>query len=103
MDETEAVGVDVMSHMLIINLEQDRHSFDAREFLARTMVAIIRRGQETGEIASRMPADVLYETAAYLFQGHLLMWSISKAELDWRTKFMEGLAALLSIPDGTPC
>lgn len=103
MDETEAVGVDVMSHILIINLEQDRHSFDARDFLTRTMVAIIRRGQETGEIANRMPAGELYETAAYLFQGYLLMWSISKAELDWRTKFMEGLAALLSIQGGTSC
>lgn len=97
MDETEAVGVDVMSHMLIINLEQDRHSFDARDFLTRTMVAIIRRGQERGEIANETPADELYETASYLFQGYLLMWSISKAKLDWRNKFMAGLEALLCV------
>lgn len=103
MDETEAAGADLMAHMLIINLEQDRHSFDARDFLTRTMVAIIRRGQKTGEIANRMPADELYETASYLFQGYLLMWSISKARLDWRTKFMEGLAALLSVQNGMSC
>jgi AcrR family transcriptional regulator len=97
MDETEAVGVDVMSHMLIINLEQDRHSFDARDFLTRTMVAIIKRGQEMGEIANETPADELYETASHLFQGYLLMWSISKAKLDWRNKFMAGLEALLCV------
>lgn len=103
MDETEAAGADLMAHMLIINLEQDRHSFDARDFLTRTMVTIIRRGQKTGEITNRMPADELYETASYLFQGYLLMWSISKARLDWRTKFMEGLAALLSVQNGMSC
>lgn len=99
IDETEAVGVDVMSHMLIINLEQDRHSFDERSFLTNTMVAIIKRGQASGEIGNKKPALELYGTAAYLFQGYLLMWSISKAALDWRHMFTRSLAALLDVDE----
>lgn len=100
MDETEAVGTDMMSQMLIINLQQDRHSFDEREFLTKTMVAIIHRGQETGEIANQTPATELYDTAAYLFQGYLLMWAISKGTLPWREMLKESLRSLLCIaPD----
>ena len=89
-----------MSQMLIINLRQDHHSFDEREFLTKTMVAIIRRGQETGEIANQTPAAELYDTAAYLFQGYLLMWSVSKGTLPWREMFKESLKSLLCIRDG---
>lgn len=97
MDETEAAGADMMAHMLIINLEQDRHSFDARDFLTRTMVAIIRRGQTSHEIGNEAPADELYQTAAYLFQGYLLMWAISAGTLPWRSMFTESLKSLLCI------
>ncbi len=99
MDETEAAGPDIMAHMLIINLEEDRHSFDERDFLTKTMVAIIRRGQESGEIGNPSPAEELYDTAAYLFQGYLLMWSVSKGVLPWRNMFKESLKSLLCIRD----
>lgn len=95
VDETEHVGPELMARMLQINLREDQHSFDERAYLTDVMVAIIRRGQEAGELTTALPAEKLYDAAAYLFQGYMTMWCVRKGQMDWRSEFEESLRALL--------
>lgn len=97
VDETERIGPEIMRQMLIINLREDRHSFDERKYLTNVMVAIIKNGQEEGEIGNTMDAEGLYHTATYLFQGYLSMWCIRRGEMDWRDELERGLRALFIV------
>lgn len=97
MDESSHIGSDLLGRMLVINLQEDRHSFDRRSHITDSMVKTIRRGQESGQFLNTSDPIQLYEAAAYLFQGYEMMWCIRKGGMDWHAKLEASLRALLCV------
>lgn len=95
IDESERMGPELLSRMLQINLQEDRHSFDARGKVTDQLIAIIRKGQELGQIKNTDEPAKLYRASAYLFQGYELLWCIRRGQTDWRQRFTESLQTLM--------
>lgn len=99
IDECERIGPDLLSRILISNLQENRGSYDTRATITERMVAIIRSGQQTGAIASTRDAHELYLSSAYLFEGLQFMWCLKKGDFDWRRQIELGLTALWQISE----
>lgn len=99
IDEAERIGFDLLSRVLAINLEADRRCFERKAHLTDNMVAIIRRGQERGELSNSSNPELLHEASVYLLQGYELLWCTRKGEMDWRAQFMQSLETLM-LPKG---
>lgn len=97
VDESSHIGSDLLSRILVINLQDDQHSFDRRSHITDSMVSTIRRGQKSGQFLNTSDPVRLYEAAAYLFQGYEMLWCIRKGGMDWRTKLLDSLRALLCV------
>ena len=94
IDECERIGPDLVSRILTANLQEDRGSYDTRDAITEPMVAIIRRGQEIGDIDNPEDPYQLYLSSAYLFEGLQFMWCVKKGDFDWRTQMRAGLRAI---------
>lgn len=95
--ESEKLGPELLSQALISNLQDDRHSFDLRPRLMDVAVRIIHNGQAAGQIGNQAPAEELFRTAAYLFQGHELMWCIRGGNEPWRDELIHELSILFQV------
>ena len=94
------MGPDLSSQMFIVNLKEDRHSFDRRTYLTNIMVTIIRKGQRSGQIRNPADPEALYEAAAYLFTGYEVMWCIRNGKMEWKKRMRRSLEAIFQVaPD----
>ena len=79
IEETKRFGSDLFSHMLIANLNENKHSFDMRNSLTDLCVMIIKKSQEKNEIKNHTDPHILYETLAHLFTG-MKLYGVLKME-----------------------
>lgn len=94
IEETRKYGTDFMSQMFISNLKEDAGSFDMREELTEIAVAIVKKGQEAGQIRSTCDAAALYTAAAYTFSGMEVMWCIKNGEFDWKLELRRAMEVI---------
>lgn len=100
LEESVQMGPDLSSQMFIVNLKEDRHSFDRRTYLTNIMVTIIRKGQRSGQIQNPADPEALYEAAAYLFTGYEVMWCIRNGKMEWKKRMRRSLEAIFQVaPD----
>ncbi|MBU9739113.1 TetR/AcrR family transcriptional regulator [Diplocloster agilis] len=95
--ESVRYGQDLYSQLFIVNLKEDRGSFDMREDLTRIAISVIRKGQEAGQIRNPNPAEQLYEASAYLFTGYEITWCIKKGNFDWMENTRRSLEVMYDI------
>ena len=97
INDTITFGSDLFSHMIISNLQENRHSFDMRNHLTEICVLIIKKAQEKSEIQNTNSPEILYNVLAHLFTGHEVKWCISKGKSkDFEDFFLE-LNAILDV------
>lgn len=99
IQETKRFGSDLFSHMLIANLNENKHSFDMRNSLTDLCVMIIKKSQEKNEIKNHTDPHILYETLAHLFTGYETVWCIEDGKTQWNKSFYQSLIALLQVED----
>lgn len=97
--ETKRFGSDLFSHMLIANLNENKHSFDMRSSLTDLCIMIIKKAQEKKEIHNLSDPVILYSTLAHLFTGYETVWCIEDGDIDWNTNFYSSLIALLQVDE----
>ena len=97
INDTMDFGYDLFSHMIISNLQENRHSIDMRDSLTRMGVLIIKKAQEKGEVRNTNSPELLYNALAHLFTGHELKWCISNGNSSDFEDFFKELAALLDV------
>ena len=95
--DTIAFGSDLFSHMIISNLQENRHSFDMRDSLTKMGELIIKKAQEKGEIKNTNSPEILYNALAHIFTGHEVKWCISKGTSNDFEEFFLGLNAVLDV------
>ncbi len=93
----EDLGPNLNSQLLIINLQENRNTFDLRMDLEEIAVNIVKRGQESGEIRNLSDPRQLYEASAYMFTGYQYMWCTLKGNFDWKGKFRRSLEDIFNI------
>lgn len=97
--ETKKFGSDLFSHMLMANLDENKHSFDMRSSLTDLCEMIIKKAQDKKEIKNMTDPRILYSTLAHLFTGYETVWCIEDGHTDWDHSFYLSLIALLQVDD----
>jgi AcrR family transcriptional regulator len=91
------LGSDINSQLLIINLQENRRTFDLRKDLEEVAISIIQKGQEENQIRNRNSAKQLYEAAAYMFTGYEFMWCVLKGDFEWKQNYYRSLEVLFDV------
>ena len=99
IQESKRFVSDLFSHMLIANLNENKHSFDMRNSLTDLCVMIIKKSQENHEIKNHTDPHILYETLAHLFTRYETVWCIEDGKTQWNKSFYQSLIALLQVED----
>ncbi|SHE95477.1 TetR/AcrR family transcriptional regulator [Alkalibacter saccharofermentans] len=94
IDVAHKYGSDFFSQMLISNLKKDHGSYELRDELTQIAVAIIKKGQETGQIRNKNNPLDLYVASAYAFLGHEVTWCIKNGNFDWKGSFRHALECI---------
>lgn len=97
MEESIKLGYDLSSQMFIMNLKEDRGSFDFRDHLTNIAIAIIKKGQATKQIRNQNDPEILYQASAYAFTGYELMWCIKKGQFDWKKELRIALENIYDV------
>lgn len=87
IDSSLALGPDLVGKMVVLNLQTDRHSFEARDRLTEIAIYLIQKGQNAGEFQSGAEAKQLYDNINFVFLGMELKWCVKKGCYDWKTEF----------------
>lgn len=75
-------GPGLGSQLIIINLREDKGTFDLRESLTRTAVLLIEKAQNAGQIRNQSSPLQLYRASAYAYMGFETMWCFKKGAFD---------------------
>lgn len=76
------IGPDLNGQLLIINIKEDKGTYDFNNDLTRMAVSIIKKAQKAGQIRNQSPAEQLYRASAYAFMGYETIWCIKKGSFD---------------------
>ena len=79
---SEDIGFDLIGQLLIMNIRNDRGSYDFDEDLTNMAVLLIKKAQAEGQIRNQSPAEPLYRASAYAFLGYEATWCIKKGRID---------------------
>ena len=82
IDATERIGCDLFGQLYIMNLKENKGTFDFDDDLTKVAVLLIARAQKSGQIRNQSPALRLYRAAAHAFEGYELMWCIKNGGFD---------------------
>lgn len=85
IDTSGQIGPDLCGQLFIVNLREDRGTFDFRDDLTKMAVFLIERAQKTGQIRNQSPPLPLYRAASHMYEGYELLWSIKKGRFDRKT------------------
>lgn len=75
-------GPELDGQLMIINLKEDKGTFDLRENLTKMAVLLIEKAQKAGQIRNQSPALQLYRASAYTYMGYEAMWCFKKGAFD---------------------
>ncbi|NLE14783.1 MAG: TetR/AcrR family transcriptional regulator [Spirochaetales bacterium] len=92
-----ALGPDLNSQLLIVNLQRKERALDVRTNLQEIAVDLIAQGQKRGQIRNTNDPASLYAAAAYMFTGYEYMWCTLRGEFAWKDLFFASLESLLDI------
>jgi len=82
IDTSGNIGAELYAQMYIVNLKEDRGTFNFNENLTKLAVLLIERAQKAGQIRNQSPARPLYRAAAHTFEGYDLLWCIKDGNFD---------------------
>lgn len=94
IEETRKYGTDFMSQMFICNLKEDAGSFDMRDELTEIAVAVVKKGQEAGQIRNACDPLALYTASAYTFSGMEVLWCIKDGDFDWKLEMRKAMEVI---------
>lgn len=103
MDSSEHIGVELYSQIYIINLREDKKTFDLQRNMTDLAVLLIDRAQSSGQIRNKSDPLSLYLAAAHAFEGYELLWCIKKGGFDRRKAFRVALEDLLDVEPRLRC
>ncbi|MCK9349357.1 MAG: TetR/AcrR family transcriptional regulator [Sphaerochaeta sp.] len=92
-----ALGPELNSQLLIVNLQRKDRALHLRKHLEEIAIDIISMGQERGQFHNSNEPKVLYEAAAYMFTGYEYMWCTLSGDFAWRELFFQSLETLLVV------
>ena len=79
---SENIGPDLNGQLLIMNIKNDKGTYDFNEDLTKMAVTLIEKAQKAGQIKNQSPAEQLYRASAYAFLGYETKWCIKKGSFD---------------------
>ncbi|MCR3921532.1 MAG: TetR/AcrR family transcriptional regulator [Firmicutes bacterium] len=97
--KSEEIGPDLDSQTMIINLKENRGSYDFREDLTKIAVILIEKAQQAGEIRNQSSPEQLYRASAYAYMGYEFTWCVKKGNFN-RMKYIRN--AMENIYDVAP-
>lgn len=97
LDSSDKLGVDIHSQLFIMNLKEDRGTFNFNRTLIDICVAVIGKAQKAGQIRNHAAAPELFQTAGFLFTGYEVMWCIKKGGFDRKQWVRQSLEVLFDV------
>lgn len=79
---SEYIGPDLDGQLLIMNIKENKGTYDFNENLTKVIVALIEKAQKAGQIRNQSPAEQLYRASAYAYMGYETIWCIKKGSFD---------------------
>lgn len=79
---SQYIGSDLSSQLLIMNIKDDKGTYDFNEDLTKMAVSLIEKAQKAGQIRNQSNAEQLYRASAYAFMGYETVWCIKKGSFD---------------------
>lgn len=103
MEASNELGVDLSSQLLMMNLKQDRGTFDFNQSLATLTIALIAKAQQSGQIRNSSSPAELFESAAFAFLGCEVTWCIKNAAFGRKEIFHQTLEVLFDLQPKLRC
>ena len=97
IDKSMNLGPDFQSQLFILNLKEDRGSYDFREKLTNLAVSIITKAQEAGQIRNPNEPLAIYTASAYTFLGYQATWCMKKGKMDWKRELRIALENIYDV------
>lgn len=79
---SQYIGSDLSAQLLIMNIKDDKGTYDFNEDLTKMAVSLIEKAQKAGQIRNQSNAEQLYRASAYAFMGYETVWCIKKGSFD---------------------
>ncbi len=97
MDWSLQFGHDMYSQLFITNLKTDRGTFNLSIPLAKTMITLIEKAQDAGQIRNPRPAEDLYTASVHLTYGYGVYWCIKGGNFDLFPQIKKALGDLYDV------
>lgn len=92
-------GAELYSQLFIVNLKQNRGTFDFNSRLTEVMNFLFRKAQENGQINNSSPAKDLYISCAHLCFGYGIVWCLEKGNFNLLDDFHRALETVCDVVD----
>lgn len=96
LDRAILVGPELYSQLYIANLKEDRKTFDDNNLYNDIIIALIEKGQQSGDIQNMTNPIDLFEACANLCFGASIRWCINPESFDFKDQFHNSLSILLN-------
>jgi len=93
------VGPEIMSQVIIMNIQNKVDSLAVSEDpdIAKIYLAIIEKGQQTGQFENRSESKEIYNNLKNVTMGIELQWCISGGKFDHKDMVKIGVSSMLSV------
>lgn len=95
ISQTKQYGSDLFGQLLIVNLKDNKKSFDLRDNLTQLCLSLIKNAQIRNEIHNKENPKRLYYSIAYMFTGYETMWCIHDGNTEFEEEFFESMETVL--------
>ena len=97
MEAGNELGVDLNSQLFVINLKQDRGTFNFSRPLRELCVALITKAQKQGHIRNTSAPEDLFLSAAFMSAGYEMFWCIKNGQFNRKILVHQSLEALFDL------
>lgn len=91
------LGVDLNSQLFVMNLKQDRGTFNFSRPLRNLCIALINKAQQQGQIRNTSDPEALFHSAAFMSTGYEVFWCIKEGKFNRQALFQQSLEALFDV------
>lgn len=99
IQQSVAIGYDLISQMFRINLDEDKGSYDFQARFSEVCIAITKRGQEKGEFRNTSNAKELYQVLCYAFTGYEVTWCIKNGQFDFSEQVKKAIQMIYMVDE----
>lgn len=94
---TDKIGPALLSQMYIVNLKEDKGTFNLQQDMTELATTLIECAQSKGQIRNKSEPLQLYWAISHAFEGYDLLWCIHKGDFNRQEAFRYALEDICDV------